>query len=219
MRKHVIHLEGIDGAGKSALIAELSAIYGYSTFREPGGTPLGEYLREHVLYSKAYSPVSKRMMFALSRTALQDHFLTDREGGVALVDRSLVSSLVYDMEVGMEEQIEAYHTLGVCFPEHIVYVKVAPEVALARLEARPQGIQDEQSFLENYIDQGLMSSTSTVLDMLKTWSARYEDALELICNHRLVQHKPLSVINNDELGSAVDKAFELIQQMITGSRP
>ena len=54
MNKHFITIEGIDGAGKSTFIPTIQKIFtdlGFETLltREPGGTTLGETLREILL--------------------------------------------------------------------------------------------------------------------------------------------------------------------------
>jgi dTMP kinase len=58
-RGRFITFEGIDGAGKSthiALVASLLRESGHTvvTTREPGGTPLGEKLRELLLHEKMH---------------------------------------------------------------------------------------------------------------------------------------------------------------------
>jgi dTMP kinase len=64
-----ITLEGIDGAGKSTHLAWLAArIRGRGcevvTTREPGGTPLGEKLRELLLHIKMHPDSEALLMFA-----------------------------------------------------------------------------------------------------------------------------------------------------------
>jgi dTMP kinase len=67
-----ITFEGIDGAGKSthiAYVAELLRASGKSvvTTREPGGTPLGESLREILLHQKMHLETEALLMFASRR--------------------------------------------------------------------------------------------------------------------------------------------------------
>lgn len=215
----VIHFDGIDGAGKTAILQALKDRYGYKVYREPGGTAIGEYLRQNVLYNKSYSAVTKRLMYALSRCALQDHLVTDMDTPVSLVDRSAVSSLVYDMGIDMSAHITAYQTLEINFPDHIIHVKVTPETALKRLLQRPQGLRDETIFLEEYIEQQLLPPNSTVLTMLQTLATRYDTAFQVIHENRLVQYQQLSVDNEGDLAPAVDAAAAIIQQILSGDNP
>ncbi|TFW09412.1 dTMP kinase, partial [Oxalobacteraceae bacterium OM1] len=67
-----ITFEGIDGAGKSthiAFVADLLRDAGRTvvTTREPGGTPLGEKLRELVLHETMHLETEALLMFASRR--------------------------------------------------------------------------------------------------------------------------------------------------------
>lgn len=70
-----ITFEGIDGAGKSTHIAHVVAcleVLGHSVIatREPGGTPLGEKLRELVLHETMHLETEALLMFASRREHL-----------------------------------------------------------------------------------------------------------------------------------------------------
>lgn len=67
-----ITFEGIDGAGKSThidFVAKLIKAHGMTvvTTREPGGTRLGEMLREMLLYQKMHLETEAMLMFAARR--------------------------------------------------------------------------------------------------------------------------------------------------------
>lgn len=72
IRGKFITLEGMDGAGKSThipnIIAQLQA-NGHEVIstREPGGTPLGEALRELLLHKEMHSETETLLMFAARR--------------------------------------------------------------------------------------------------------------------------------------------------------
>ncbi len=76
MRGRFITLEGVDGAGKSThlswLVAHLRA-QGRSVVqtREPGGTPLGEKLRELLLHEPMHLETEALLMFAARREHLE----------------------------------------------------------------------------------------------------------------------------------------------------
>lgn len=70
-----ITFEGIDGAGKSthlSFVANLIRALGKQvvTTREPGGTPLGEKLRELLLHEKMHLETEALLMFAARREHL-----------------------------------------------------------------------------------------------------------------------------------------------------
>ncbi len=67
-----ITLEGMDGAGKSTHIPHIIAIlqaqgHEVVSTREPGGTPLGERLRELVLHEPMHAETETLLMFAARR--------------------------------------------------------------------------------------------------------------------------------------------------------
>jgi dTMP kinase len=76
-RGKFITFEGIDGAGKSTHIAGVSAlIRGHGlrvvSTREPGGTPLGEKLRELLLHQSMHLETEAMLMFAARREHLAE---------------------------------------------------------------------------------------------------------------------------------------------------
>jgi dTMP kinase len=72
VRGRFITFEGIDGAGKSTHIGYVTALLKAAgktvvSTREPGGTPLGEKLRELVLHEKMHLETEALLMFASRR--------------------------------------------------------------------------------------------------------------------------------------------------------
>ena len=75
MKSRFITFEGIDGAGKSSQIAAAVALIesrGIQVVqtREPGGTPLGEKLREILLHEPMHLETEAMLMFAARREHL-----------------------------------------------------------------------------------------------------------------------------------------------------
>ena len=74
-RGKFITFEGIDGAGKSSHIASATAVLRSRglkvvSTREPGGTPLGEKLRELLLHENMHLETEAMLMFAARREHL-----------------------------------------------------------------------------------------------------------------------------------------------------
>jgi dTMP kinase len=97
-----ITFEGLDGSGKSTqadLLAE--AIRGAGrevvTTREPGGTELGEHVRELLLGDAGISPWAEAALFAAARAELVERVILPalEQGAVVICDRYLDSSLAY----------------------------------------------------------------------------------------------------------------------------
>jgi dTMP kinase len=104
MSGHFIVLEGIDGVGKTtqvALLAEwLNALeVAHLMVREPGGTPLGEAVRELVLGRPELdvSPRSELMLLLAARAALVLDVVRPalEDGKTVIADRFALSTLAY----------------------------------------------------------------------------------------------------------------------------
>ena len=72
-----VSFEGVDGAGKTTqvrLLAESLRAEGREvvTTREPGGTPLGERIRELILDGDAVASWAEASLFAAARAQLVD---------------------------------------------------------------------------------------------------------------------------------------------------
>ena len=97
-----VSFEGIDGAGKSTQVERLRAFLeqqGRTVFvaREPGGTELGERIRELLLDGEDIVPWAEAYLFAAARAQLVDRVLRPAlaRGCDVIVDRYVDSSLAY----------------------------------------------------------------------------------------------------------------------------
>lgn len=103
MPGYFITIEGIEGAGKSALAKHLVSWFqerGHETFctREPGGTDIGESLRELIL--NAERPLSVRaelLLIEAARAQIMDEVILPRlnRGMTVILDRHCDSSAAY----------------------------------------------------------------------------------------------------------------------------
>ncbi|MBY0558101.1 MAG: dTMP kinase [Burkholderiaceae bacterium] len=100
-RGKFITFEGIDGAGKSTHIAFVSAYIAQRgiellSSREPGGTPLGEKLRDLVLHETMHLETEALLMFASRREHLAQVIEPALQRGAwALSDRFTDASFAY----------------------------------------------------------------------------------------------------------------------------
>src|SRR5437868_1863667 len=101
MRGKFISFEGIDGAGKSThlqWVVKLLQARGHEVVstREPGGTPLGEQLRDLVLHSPMHLETEALLMFAARREHLDKIIYPALEHGKWVVsDRFSDASFAY----------------------------------------------------------------------------------------------------------------------------
>jgi dTMP kinase len=98
----LVTFEGVDGSGKSTqadLLRDWLRQEGRQVVvtREPGGTPLGERVRELLLDGEAMAPWTEAALFAAARAELVDRVIGPAlaEGSDVVCDRYLDSSLAY----------------------------------------------------------------------------------------------------------------------------
>src|SRR3954467_10825423 len=116
MRGRFITVEGLDGSGKTTLVAGLASALGATALREPGGEALAEQIRALVKSGDA-DPRAEALLFAAARAQLVARELKPRlEAGETLVlDRFVDSSLAYQgFGRGLEgvAEIDAFATAG-----------------------------------------------------------------------------------------------------------
>jgi dTMP kinase len=166
--KHVaglfITFEGTEGCGKSTQIKALAARLqreGQQVLqtREPGGTPLGEAVRnllQHDDAGEGMSPEAELLLFTASRAQLTRERILPAiaNGEIVLCDRFMDSTTVYQ---GVARQIdtEAVATInqfavGEARPDLTILIDLSPEVGMARVHARSDGQLDrmEQEAIE-----------------------------------------------------------------------
>lgn len=139
--------EGGDGAGKSTqarLLADAVRRAGHECVvtREPGGTPVGEQVRDLVLSPRwQVEPRAEALLYAAARAQHVDEVLRpalDR-GAVVVSDRFVDSSIVYqgegrDLGRDVVGQLNMWATAGLQ-PDLVVVLDVDPAVGLGRITA------------------------------------------------------------------------------------
>ena len=164
-RGRFITLEGIDGAGKSthvAWIRDTLAAQGHQVVatREPGGTPLGERLRELLLGETMTHDSEALLMFAARREHLEQVIRPAlARGDWVLCDRFTDATYAYQggghgVDPGRIRQLEEW-VHGDCVPDLTLLFDVPPDVSRERLanNAREGRVLDKfereyQSFFE-----------------------------------------------------------------------
>jgi dTMP kinase len=122
MAGRLIIFEGVEGAGKTTQIGLLleslrSASVPAITFREPGGTPLGDAIRRLVLDpAGTITPGAEAHLFMAARAELCEREIRPAlaRGLVVLLDRFFLSTYAYQV-VGRglpEEEVRAANRLG-----------------------------------------------------------------------------------------------------------
>lgn len=144
----LISLEGIDGAGKSTQVELLAAAlraegWPVVATREPGGTALGERLRDLLKGAVPLAPRTELILFAAARAELVEEVIRPAldAGQVVLCDRFADSTRAYQgAGRGLDPAlVEASITLatGGLAPSLTVLLDLPPALALARRPSSP----------------------------------------------------------------------------------
>ncbi len=148
MQGRFITVEGIDGAGKSTQIEAIKETLharGIEVIhtREPGGTPLSETIRGHLL-NDHMDPATETLLFFAARAEHLAQVIRPALARGAWVLSDRFTDATYAYQVGGRgfpaEKVEALEawTHGDLQPDMTILFDVAPEVAAARLAASRQ---------------------------------------------------------------------------------
>nr|WP_314786347.1 dTMP kinase [uncultured Campylobacter sp.] len=138
-----ILFEGIDGAGKSTQIARLAAAYPQAIVtKEPGGTKLGENLREILLKENDLDKRAEILLFLADRAEHFGKIIKPNSNKMILSDRGFVSGMAYALAGGnfsFEELLNLNKfALQGNFPQKIVFFKADENTLRSRLGSRAQ---------------------------------------------------------------------------------
>ena len=146
-----ITFEGGEGTGKSTALKAISAYFEENKIpfilsREPGGTPIGEEIRNEIL-SKNNGAMDLRVEALLFAASRRQHLIEKiwpalKAGTNVLCDRYLDSSLAYQGNargLGIENvlKVNEFATEGT-FPDITLFFDLDPEVGLQRIAANQQ---------------------------------------------------------------------------------
>jgi dTMP kinase len=151
-----IAFEGVEGSGKGTQVRLAEEFFEHEGFevlvtREPGGTPVGEHLREMLLDPETgrIEPRTEALLFAASRA---QHVATVirpalAEGKVVICDRYVDSSLAYQgVARGLGEPdvltLNVWATQGL-FPDLVILLHLEPELGLLRSTEAPDRMELE----------------------------------------------------------------------------
>ena len=167
MSGRFISLEGVDGSGKStqaAMLADALRDRGHDVIavREPGGTALGEDIRDIVLGPDAMSPWAEALLFAAARAQLVADVVRPalEAGRWVVADRFLDSSLAYQgtaRGLGIDQVVQVNAPgIGGCMPDLTVILDIVPSSASDRRAGRASvdRIEGEGEALQEAVAEG-----------------------------------------------------------------
>jgi dTMP kinase len=160
-----ISFEGLDGCGKTTQVELLEAYLETRDFevvatREPGGTELGETLRQIVLHGGKISPWAEVAIFAAARAELVDQVIEPAlgRGAIVISDRFVDSSLVYQgvaRGLGIENvlQLNLHATQGL-LPQRTFLLMVDEKLSEARVGEERDRMERESVEFRRLVGDG-----------------------------------------------------------------
>ena len=157
--------EGLDGSGtttQTELLQQHLEEAGRDVVatREPGGTELGERIRELVLGETEISPWAEAALFAAARAELVAEVIRPalERGADVLLDRYLDSSIVYQgigRGLGVDEVLEVnLLATGGLLPDRTFVLAVDPAASLRRVGSKPDRIEREDAAFHERVAAG-----------------------------------------------------------------
>jgi len=164
-RGRLITIEGLDGAGKTTLAAELQAELAargvaVQLLREPGGVGIAERVRELVKDPELQIGArAEALLYAAARAQLVEEALTPllESGTWVLLDRFVDSSLAYQgagRQLGVEDVLEVNRfATGGLEPDRTLLLVVDPQIGRSRLEARAEPVDRLEAEAADFFDR------------------------------------------------------------------
>jgi dTMP kinase len=152
----LISFEGSEGSGKTSQIARLASRLqkmkrDVVTVREPGGTEIGEQIRNIIVHNSKgdeMTPETELLLFAAARAQLVREVIAPAlmRGAIVLSDRFLDSSTVYqgigrNLAADPVNQINRF-AVGSVMPDVTIVIDVPTKVGLARIHQRASDLPD-----------------------------------------------------------------------------
>lgn len=202
-----VTLEGIDRSGKTTQAAMLADALGPETLllREPGGTPLGERVRQMLMDpGLELGAGAELLLFGAARAALAAQVIGPAtEGGRDVVcDRFIDSTVAYqgvarDLGVELVEQLNAA-VIGSCVPDLTLLLRIDPADAEARGQQRIAA--GEQDGSDRFESEGI--------EFQRTVAAAYDD---------LAVRHPERIVVIDAAGAPAD-VHDRVMEEVRGRR-
>lgn len=202
MKGIFITLEGADGSGKSSFakgiakeLAELGILY--TITREPGGTEIGEQIRD-ILLDNDHEEMGFRaeaLLYAASRAQHVKEVIRPalEAGHVILCERYILSSIAYQgygRRLGEEKilQINDFATDGL-MPDLTLFFSVDPRRTLARKAGAPDRLEEEGAGFHGRVYEGYMQAVQrypgkvVIIDATKPEEEVFRAGREALLRH------------------------------------
>lgn len=204
MEKFIV-IEGLEGAGKSTVIKEVSQYFdkclsnSHIVTREPGGTTIAEDIRSLLIrkydHEVLYPDAELLLMYA-SRLQHYHHLIYPKlmNGDWVISDRFNWSSMAYQgggRKIDLQQILSLDRLfLSMCQPGLIIYLDINPELGLNRIQSRlklDRFEEEELSFFKGvrsvYLKLCKLNTNAFLIDASQEKHKVIENVLKVISNY------------------------------------
>ena len=187
---YFVSVDGIDGCGKSTqaeMLAQWVESQGFivQRVRDPGGTALGESLREILLHRKdlELSMRAEMLLYMASRAQMVDEIIRPAlaRNEVVICDRYLLANVVYQGSAGglLEEDIWNVGRVATaaCTPDLTLLFDVEVSVAMQRVGAEKDRLESRGASYMEKVRQGYLQQLSSLPNGIRLDSSGAVDAI------------------------------------------
>lgn len=178
-----VAIEGIDGSGKSTQCERLrdclrSHNLAVVTCADPGGTEVGDRLRDVLLNYKGYlDPVTETLLFMASRAELVSKVIRPalEEGSVVISDRFLLSNVAYQGYAGGLGRQAIWDAglvaVGDVLPDLTIILDLTVEKAASRRKAKPDRFEQRSDDYHRAVREGFLAEARRWPEKMKVLDA------------------------------------------------
>jgi len=168
-------LEGIDTAGKTTQLNILKQKYNEAIFtKEPGGTKIGNKIRDMVLNGEAKSKVAEMFLFLADRAEHSFEIVKKNPDQIIISDRGFLSGIAYSsapIEIAISLNIMA---LNGAFPNKIILLELSKEELINRFNKK------EKDSIESRGIDNLIGIQNRMIEALKMLQETSEVKLDIL---------------------------------------
>ncbi len=186
MKKNLfISIEGTDGVGKSTQIANIEKFFvehgiDYIITREPGGTAIGEKIRDIILdnQNSEMSDMTEALLYAASRAQHVNEVIKPAvdAGKAVICDRFVDSSLAYQgygRRLGESVAVINGFAIDGYMPDLTFIICLDPEIAISRIETDEKDrLESETMDFHRKVFQGYLELEKKYPDRIVTIDGR-----------------------------------------------
>jgi len=203
-------LEGGEGSGKSSIIRCLQKNLGNKNFvytREPGGTPLGESVREILLAENEEEPIDELttllFMNALRRIHIRRVIRPAlNEGKHVICDRFDASTYAYQIGATKKDTLNSVFNsthkavCGITTPDFVIFLDVPPSVGIGRVKKRAEENGVDLSVFDKKPMSFHLSVYESMLSYLKNFYSGKHMRIDSTLPFDVVASKTLGIIRS-----------------------